>query len=163
MRVRRANAADASAIITLEREATSAAHWSRQHYEQLFLSIPDSLSEQCAWIAEDDRDRLANEGKQLQPKLLGFLIARRTNGECELENLVVSVESRRKGVGALLLSQLFAYSRETYVANIFLEVRESNQAARRLYEKSGFEIAGLRQNYYQDPPEDAILYRLKVC
>lgn len=163
MRVRRATAADVSAIVNLEREATSAAHWPRKRYEQLFLSAPDSPSERCAWIAEDDRDRLADERKQQQPKLLGFLIARRTSRECELENIVVDVNARRTGVGMLLLTELFAYSREARVSSIFLEVRESNRAAQSLYEKSGFEVAGFRKNYYSDPRENAILYRLDLC
>jgi ribosomal-protein-alanine N-acetyltransferase len=42
---------------------------------------------------------------------------------------------------------------------VFLEVRESNSAARTLYEKAGFEATGLRKSYYANPVEDAVLYR----
>ncbi len=155
MHVRPANAADVPAIMNLERETASAAHWPKQHYDRLFPSIPNSASERCTWIAEGDRGR--------PPEVLGFIIARSTNDECELENVVVSATARRKGIGRLLLTQLLAYAREARVSSIFLEVRESNQAARRLYEKSGFDIAGLRKNYYSDPQENAVLYRLNVC
>lgn len=155
MHVRPAKAADVPAIMNLEREATSAAHWPRQHYDSLFPSIPNSASERCTWIAEEDRG--------WPPEVLGFLIARRTNNECELENVVVSATARRKGIGRLLLAQFLAYAREARVSSIFLEVRESNQAARRMYEKSGFGIAGLRKNYYSDPQENAVLYRLNLC
>jgi [ribosomal protein S18]-alanine N-acetyltransferase len=154
VRVRQAIVADLPAIMNLEHQAASAAHWPREHYDQLFLSIPNSASERCTWIAEEDRDR--------QPEVLGFLIARRMNDECELENVVVSATARRTGVGRLLLTQLLTYTREARVSSIFLEVRESNLAARRLYEKSSFEIAGLRKNYYSDPQENAVLYRLEL-
>ena len=43
---------------------------------------------------------------------------------------------------------------------VFLEVRESNQAARALYEKWAFLESGRRRRYYQEPDEDAILYRI---
>ncbi len=163
MRIRRAAPADILGIMSLERQAASGAHWPRQEYDRLFLSDPGSLSERRAWIAEDDPDPLAEEGKQQQPKLLAFLIARVTNDECELENVVVDVNARRKGVATLLLAQLLHHSQEFHVSSIFLEVRESNHAARRLYEKSGFEIVGLRKNYYSQPRENAVLYRRNLC
>jgi ribosomal-protein-alanine N-acetyltransferase len=43
------------------------------------------------------------------------------------------------------------------VETLHLEVRESNHTARRLYERLGFQIDGLRKKYYTDPIEDAVL------
>jgi [ribosomal protein S18]-alanine N-acetyltransferase len=162
LRVRRANAADVPAILNLEREAASAAHWARQHYDRLFLSTPSSPSERLVWVAEVDRSLQADE-KKTQPEILGFLTAHRMNDECELENLVVHVSAQRKGVGTHLLGELLRCARESRVSPIFLEVRESNFAARGLYEKNGFEVAGLRKGYYSNPPENAVLYRLNLC
>ena len=66
-------------------------------------------------------------------------------------------ETDRRGIGAALLKALFAESERRGAAVLQLEVRESNLAARRLYEKNGFEIVGKRKNYYEKPAEDAIL------
>ena len=59
--------------------------------------------------------------------------------------------------GAALLGALFAESERRGAAVLRLEVRGSNLAARRLYEKNGFETVGKRKNYYEKPTEDAIL------
>jgi ribosomal-protein-alanine N-acetyltransferase len=79
--------------------------------------------------------------------------------EWELENVVVKATFRRKGVATALLNELLIRTRATGSEAVVLEVRESNQAARSLYLKWGFEQAGRRKAYYSTPPEDAILYR----
>ena len=77
--------------------------------------------------------------------------------EGDIGNVAVAPDSRRRGSGAALLKALFAESERRGAAVLQLEVRESNFAARRLYEKNGFEIVGKRKNYYEKPAEDAIL------
>ena len=91
--------------------------------------------------------------------LIAFLIASHLAAEWELENVVVKSTFRRKGAGTALLNELLIRARAAKSESVFLEVRESNQAARALYLKSGFEQKGRRQGYYSNPPEDAILYR----
>jgi [ribosomal protein S18]-alanine N-acetyltransferase len=164
VRVRPANAADIPALVALERQSSSAAHWTQQYYEGLFLPATDrSTSERYAWVVEEDQSLHPDRNLQTLPRVLGLLIAHRMNDQCELENLVVSTEARRRGVGALLITQLLAHLRETHGSCIFLEVRESNRAARAIYEKFRFETAGLRKNYYSNPQENAVLYRLDLC
>jgi ribosomal-protein-alanine acetyltransferase len=148
-------------MMSLERES-SAAHWTRQHYDDLFLPRADrNAPERHAWVAEADPKPQSQ--KNLETRIRGFIIACKIRDEYELENLVVGTESRRQGIGRLLVNQLLAHSRENHASGIFLEVRESNRAARELYEEFGFKIAGLRRSYYQAPPEDAVLYRLNLC
>ena len=77
--------------------------------------------------------------------------------EGDIGNVAVAPDSRRRGIGAALLKALFAESERRGAAVLQLEVREGNFAARRLYEKNGFEIVGKRKNYYEKPAEDAIL------
>ncbi|MFB3778882.1 MAG: GNAT family N-acetyltransferase [Bryobacteraceae bacterium] len=90
----------------------------------------------------------------------GFLACRRVaDGEFEILNLAVAPESRRQGVAAALVGELLAEVRGT----VFLEVRASNLAARKLYEKLGFRPAGLRRDYYTFPPEDGIVMRFQSC
>lgn len=79
--------------------------------------------------------------------------------EWEIENIVVAPKVRRKGIGRQLVDALLAAAGETNSESVFLEVRESNAAARKLYESAGFQQNGRRKSYYSDPPEDAILYR----
>jgi len=91
--------------------------------------------------------------------IVGFLVAHHLAPEWELENIVVAPTARHRGIGKRLLEALLDAARETNSSAVFLEVRESNTAARTLYEGSGFEQTGRRRSYYASPSEDAILYR----
>jgi ribosomal-protein-alanine N-acetyltransferase len=75
--------------------------------------------------------------------------------EHEILNLGVDPASRRIGVARLLVDGALAEAPGAW----FLEVRKSNFAAIRLYESLGFQPAGERKDYYQDPPEAAIVMR----
>jgi ribosomal-protein-alanine N-acetyltransferase len=153
VRVRRANPADISAMIDLEGQSASAAHWSRSQYDALFVTASGQPSERLAWVAEDESGAAW---------IYAFLVARRVDAEWELENIVVDGTARRRGVGTLLLRELVEHAKAERGSGIFLEVRESNQGARALYQKFGFEETGLRKSYYPNPPEDAILYQLSL-
>jgi ribosomal-protein-alanine N-acetyltransferase len=90
--------------------------------------------------------------------LAGFLVARYLPPEWELENIVVAPAVRRMGIGRQLMDALVVQGRQTNGTAIFLEVRESNTAARGLYERLGFMETGRRKAYYANPSEDAVLY-----
>ena len=62
-----------------------------------------------------------------------------------------------------LVRELLAEARAAGAASVILEVRESNRPALRLYESIGFKPEGRRKNYYQDPAEDALLYRILIA
>jgi ribosomal-protein-alanine N-acetyltransferase len=94
-------------------------------------------------------------------RLCGFVCAKAVEGEWEIENLVVAVERRRRGVADRLMRGLMQRAREEAATTILLEVRESNLPARGLYEKHGFRESGRRRSYYAGPVEDAILYALR--
>jgi len=94
--------------------------------------------------------------------LLGFLVARRVASEWELENIVVARSARRRGCGRRLLDALIAHATQTNGESVFLEVRESNAAARALYGRAGFRETGRRKSYYDNPVEAAILYGLRL-
>jgi ribosomal-protein-alanine N-acetyltransferase len=88
-------------------------------------------------------------------QLAGFLVWRYTApDEIEILNLAVDPARRRTGVAKSLLAALPE-------AVVFLEVRESNFAARGFYQASGFEEIGQRQEYYKNPVEGAIVMRLQ--
>lgn len=94
--------------------------------------------------------------------LAGYLFARVIAGEAEIMNLAVLPESRGRGLGGALLAEGVARIRAAVAATIYLEVREANQTARRLYERSGFRAVGVRTDYYRAPRENAVLYRLDL-
>ena len=73
-----------------------------------------------------------------------------------IDNVAVEEAARRHGVASALLD-VFCRFAQANLAFLTLEVRASNQAAIRLYEKHGFHQAGLRKGYYQRPREDAII------
>ena len=84
--------------------------------------------------------------------LIGFLALQDLAGELEITQLAVKKANQGQGLANRLMG--FLADRPE---RIFLEVRASNQVARALYEKHGFQPVGQRKNYYQNPVEDAIL------
>ncbi len=77
--------------------------------------------------------------------------------EAEITNIAVSPSQRRRGIAYKLLEGLELLCRRKNVKYLHLEVRENNTAARKLYEKYGFGIDGIRKNFYQKPTENAVL------
>lgn len=75
-------------------------------------------------------------------------------GEGEITNLAVSENHRRMGIGELLITRL---CETDGLERVLLDVRVSNTAARRLYEKCGFSVDGIRRGFYSKPREDAVL------
>jgi ribosomal-protein-alanine N-acetyltransferase len=92
-------------------------------------------------------------------RILGYVVAWFVVDEAEIANLAVADEARRAGIGALLLDHAIATAEERKGRVVFLEVRESNTAARALYASRGFEVAGRRSKYYRKPVEDALVLR----
>lgn len=143
--IRPATVADLPAMMSLEKHSATAAHWSAEQYADLFGG--SSPGRVALTVLEDSR-------------VQGFVIARVLGDEWEIENIAVAGPARRRGLGTRLLGELLDMARSRGATAMFLEVRESNQAARALYEKWAFLESGRRRTYYQDPQEDAILYRL---
>ncbi|MGE3618662.1 MAG: ribosomal protein S18-alanine N-acetyltransferase, partial [Gemmatimonadales bacterium] len=85
--------------------------------------------------------------------------ARVIAGEAEILSVAVLPEARRRGIGARLLEETLGGLEARGVRAVFLEVRESNEAARRLYEDFGFRPVGIRADYYQKPREHAVVLR----
>jgi [ribosomal protein S18]-alanine N-acetyltransferase len=77
--------------------------------------------------------------------------------ELHVNTLVVDVPYRRRGLGLGLMSWVMAEAARQGVVRATLEVRDSNVAARRLYETLGFQLVARRSNYYSAPVEDALI------
>ena len=89
----------------------------------------------------------------------GYAIAHHAADEGEILNLGVAPAHQRRGVGRVLVEHLLTLLAERGVDAVFLEVRESNAAARRLYQRLGFREVGRRPGYYRRPVEDAVILR----
>lgn len=125
------------------------------------MSFPDP------WSADGIRESLGQDYTRLfgvwhEEKLAGYAIAYFTIDEGELVRIAVEPSIRRAGVASLLLEELFRISRESGKKRVLLDVRESNEAAVRLYRKAGFETDGRRKNFYAKPEEAAILMSREV-
>ncbi|MGM9521317.1 MAG: ribosomal protein S18-alanine N-acetyltransferase [Oscillospiraceae bacterium] len=143
MTVRRAALEDIPAIMDIER-ASFSIPWS-EHSVMFEFESADA-----AVLVADDGE------------LEGFAILHRFCDDGELFNIAVREGCRGRGIGRKLLKAVLDSAREMGIRRIYLEVRKSNAAARRLYEKLGFAVCGERRNYYDAPKEDAILMDAEV-
>jgi ribosomal-protein-alanine N-acetyltransferase len=91
--------------------------------------------------------------------LKGYVVGWHVLNEAELANIAVEPGSRRGGLGSMLLDGMLGDADGRGAERIFLEVRESNEAARRLYASRGFKEIGRRKKYYRTPDEDALVLR----
>jgi ribosomal-protein-alanine acetyltransferase len=159
MRTRRAVPTDVPALIALEKQAATAAHWSPEQYEAVFSS---EESARVVLVVEGSsvEDSSIEDARVNDARVQGFIVGRVVSQDWEIENIAVAGAARRGGLGTRLLQEFIGLARGREAQSVFLEVRESNVAARQLYEKHAFVETGRRKRYYREPEEDAIVYHL---
>jgi [ribosomal protein S18]-alanine N-acetyltransferase len=96
-------------------------------------------------------------------RVAGYVVAWFVHAEGEIANLAVAPEARGGRIGSALLDSAINAARGRGVATIYLEVRDSNSTARRLYASRGFVEVGRRRDYYRNPMEDALVLRANVA
>ena len=89
--------------------------------------------------------------------ILGYLLVYHAADEAEIARIAVQKEARRQGAAGKLMQALEHYCEEHKMEKLLLDVRESNVAARSFYTKNGFVEDGIRQGFYVNPSEDAVL------
>ena len=94
---------------------------------------------------------------KFEEKAVGYIGVWKIMNEGHITNVAVHSDFRRQGIGAGLISELLSLCEEQGIDCFTLEVRETNEAAKALYEKFGFYEIGRRKGYYQDNKEDAII------
>ncbi len=93
-------------------------------------------------------------------KVVGFIASRATaDDECEILNLAVAPDCRRKGIARALVDSILNGNR----GPVYLEVRSSNSVARSFYKSIGFQEVTVRKGYYDEPPESAIVMKFHSC
>jgi ribosomal-protein-alanine N-acetyltransferase len=96
--------------------------------------------------------------------LIGYAVVMLGADEAHLLNLSIAAPCQRRGHASRLLEHLMAVARDYGARVLFLEVRPSNEGARRLYARYGFRQVGTRRDYYpaRDGREDALLLALTL-
>jgi ribosomal-protein-alanine acetyltransferase len=131
--VRRGEPSDLPRIASIQAASPQAAAWTPTAYLQYDFSV-------------------AIAGDEVQ----GFLATRAVApDEWEVLNLAVSPEFRRRGAGRALLEPFL----QGVAGAVFLEVRQSNEIAREFYKSLGFQELTLRSEYYENPPEPAVVMK----
>lgn len=92
-------------------------------------------------------------------KVIGYIDFWLVHDEMELISIAVHPEFKRCGVGEGLMQEMIRFAYQNEARFIYLDVRRSNESAQQLYEKFGFEKAGVRRRYYSDNQEDAIIMK----
>lgn len=101
-------------------------------------------------------------GVDAEDRVLGYLVARQMADEAEILNVGVAPESRRHGVGRALVAAGLERLASLGARQVYLEVRESNRAARELYRGFAFSEVSRRAKYYRRPVEDAVVLRAAI-
>lgn len=91
--------------------------------------------------------------------VVGYIGSQTVLDESDMMNVAVHPDHRRRGVAEALVLALCEALKQRGSGCLTLEVRASNEPARALYEKLGFDLAGRRPNYYRNPREDALILR----
>jgi ribosomal-protein-alanine acetyltransferase len=144
IRVRDFRAGDVDAVLAIQQHSVTASMWTREHYLAVIRRQNDRRH---ALVIEDDGD------------VGGFIIGTKIGEEWEIENVAVKPDARRCGLGSHLVGEFISLAKIIGAKAIFLEVRESNRAARALYEKWAFTEEGRRKSYYKEPEEDALVLK----
>lgn len=132
--IRAARAEDSAAIARIQTASPESAQWEPADYECLVACLGGELA--------------------------GFLVFRKTAvTELEVLNLAVDPRFRRQGLGRQMMQFMLSGHR----GEVYLEVRESNQTARKFYESIGFQEIGRRRDYYKNPVESGIVMKFLSC
>jgi len=109
--------------------------------EEMFI---EEIEKQYAYVLE------------IKDKIIGYICGWKLLDEFNITNIGIAVDFQRKGFGQKLVQFLISKLLDEKCFEFFLEVRESNHGAIKLYEKMGFNVIGSRKKYYKSPQEDAM-------
>jgi N6-L-threonylcarbamoyladenine synthase len=125
--------------------------WSEQQYaDELHSSKNLWLG---AFVADADRRQC----------LVGYIGANAAVAEADLLQIAVCPKYRKQGIATAMFELLLEQLRERKVESLTLEVRENNNKACKLYESLGFKQVATRENYYNNPTENAQVFKLALC
>ena len=147
------NESHIEALAAMEREIFSQP-WSEQAFRDLLAR------DYCCYLVAELEENADGEtkGKGCPVGVAGMVVL---SGEGDIDKVMVAPDARRQGIADRLLKELLKSGRQQGVTSFTLEVRKSNEAAIRLYEKNGFAQEGVRPRFYEKPVEDALILWLR--
>lgn len=140
--------ADLDQVESLDRECFPTP-WPKDAFRHELTRNQNSI----CWVAEMHHP----DGKV---RIVGDIVAGLVVDEAHISTLAVSSSYRHQHIGQRLLAKVLSICKDKGAILAMLEVRKSNLAAQKLYAKFGFLTVGVREGYYQDTKEDAILMTL---
>lgn len=135
---------DLPRVVEIERSCYSTP-WRRSTFEGL--------------LRRSDTDLL---GASLGGRLVGYAITWTILDQAELGNVAVAPEARQRGLGRMLVRGALQRAQARGARECYLEVRQSNATAQRIYRALGFSPIGVRRRYYAEPIEDAVVMRARL-
>jgi [ribosomal protein S18]-alanine N-acetyltransferase len=140
--VRQMDRADIDRIMEIEKRSF-VAPWSKRMFDEIILS-PTSQG----FVIEHDN------------VINGYIAFYTVDVEAHIMNLAVNPPEKKQGYARQLLNHALRFFKEKNVSECYLEVREHNRDAQRLYERFSFEVIGRRKKYYPETGEDALVMQL---
>jgi ribosomal-protein-alanine N-acetyltransferase len=142
--IRKMTVEDIPAVVALDQMSFSLP-WPERSFR---FELTQNEASRC-WVAE------------LDGRVVGMIVNWLLVDEVHVATIATHPDFRRQGIARKLLSHSLRYMSDEGAISSFLEVRESNAAAREMYRKFGYEDTGRRKAYYKDNNEDAILMTLE--
>lgn len=131
--------ADLAQVVEIEK-ASMPSPWSKELFEE-----------------ELHRDAAQYFVAEVDGKVAGYMGYWEAPEEAHIINLAIGPEFRQKGLGLQMMDYCLGFASKRGAKLATLEVRQSNEAAQRLYEKAGFRTVAIRKKYYSDNQEDAVV------
>lgn len=127
--------------------------------ERMSFSLPWS---ETSFFNEIHKPRALSKVAVLDDKVVGYMCAEHVADEGHILNLAVHQDYRKMGIATALVENILEELKINACRFLYLEVRDSNYIAKRLYQGFGFKIVGTRKNYYVAPIEDAVIMMLEI-
>ena len=140
--IRKASLDDLNQIYLIEKDVFSNEHWTLEMVE----SELENFLRTTTWIIEEST------------VILGYCMLRIVCDEANIINMAIKSSRQREGLGSLLLG--YVLNQLPINSSAFLEVKEGNLSAIKLYKNLGFNVINLRKNYYKDG-RTALIMRLE--
>ncbi|HBH86207.1 MAG TPA: ribosomal-protein-alanine N-acetyltransferase [Syntrophaceae bacterium] len=139
---------DVDEIVSIE-NSTFPVPWSRDVFLRE-LQIPES------------RNLVAKAHKNQSKEIAGYVIYWVIAGEVQIHKIAVRENSRKSGIASRIMAEVLRCSREEGALSCTLEVGQSNENAKKLYEKFGFTVIEVRKKYYHESGDDALVMCLDL-
>jgi len=146
--LRPAESSDLQDLLALVESCAGAPRWTRNTWQQVLEA--SAATHRIVLVAESAKE------------CVGFGVLGLAADDAEIESLAVSTAWRRRGIAKRICEALLGWARARGGRRASLEVRMSNAAARGLYESLGFHGIAVRDGYYRDPDEDALVMTIEL-